>query len=272
MSNALVQSRYRLSEVEHRLINAVVSQINPNQLGMGTSITETDLFTITVEDWIKLNPNSTNAARDMKAAVERLWNREITIKYAHEGTKHIEVLRTRWISSIRYIDPESSITIRFTPDILPYLQNFILDSDGKEGLFTQYYLSEICSLNGSWAPRIYQLLMQFKKTGVVTRSHGDLRDELGLTEKEYPRMSNFTTKLITPAIKEINKKIKHLKVKYKSITKGRKVIGHTFTFTKYVTPEVKKAEEQLPLDIDHDTQRPVKPKKSKKVDVHGMDW
>jgi plasmid replication initiation protein len=152
-----------------------------------------------------------SAYGQLAKAVERLWDRTLVLK---DGT------RLRWVISCKY--EEGSILLKFHPDLNPHL----LDLQSR---FTRYLLTRAASFKLMYTWRLFELLMQFKKTGMLSISLDDFKESLEIPEYYSNDFSRIRVKVIEPAVKEIRQK-DGLKVTWKPLKKGRSVVALEFKF------------------------------------------
>ena len=152
-----------------------------------------------------------NAYGQLAKAVEKLWDRTLVLK---DGT------RLRWVISCKY--EEGSILLKFHPDLNPHL----LDLQSR---FTRYLLTRAASFKLMYTWRLFELLMQFKKTGMLSISLDEFKESLEIPEYYSNDFSRIRVKVIEPAIKEIRQK-DGLKVTWKPLKKGRSVVALEFKF------------------------------------------
>jgi len=221
-SNDIIEACYDMSVPELRLIYSCVSKIEFQQI-----IDERKMFTISAKEYAKtFGVDHSNASKELKKAVDKMWDREITIKRPNETD-----LVTRWISSkANWGDGQAEI--RFSLDVIPYLTNLL-----KIGKFTIYKLENIGSIKSAYGIRLYELLVQYKKIGERKIELQELRDILCLGSK-YNRMCDFRKWVLDLAVKEINTNT-DLNISYENIKRGRSIIALNFTIkNKRKTPEI----------------------------------
>lgn len=221
-SNAVITASYHLSANEQRLILSAISQIPK-----GVMVQDEEIYTVEIDDFIKLGVHPKTAYREMREAAERLYERSIVVKVGED------VIKTRWVQDMGVgtgeglinlaksfgIQPKKMpknqhfVVLRFSKSILPYLSNLSAN-------FTQYLKEDIAGLGSSYSIRFYELIMQFKDTGFRKIPLDDLRELLDLGSK-YPATKDLKVRVIETAINEINEKTK-LNVSYKLIKTGKK--------------------------------------------------
>ena len=211
-SNALIQAGYRLDINEQRIILSCISQVNSNE-----ELLSKDTFYVSARDLIKnwgVRPD--NAYRELKKAVNNLFERYITIDLSDD-----EILKTRWISSIKYTKKNGSIEVCFAQKILPYLSQL------KEQ-FTKYKLAHVAQMRSMYGIRLYELLLQYKHFGSREIEICWLRKQFEAEDK-YKSIKDFKKRVIEPAIKDINE-TSDLWVKYSQRKTGRRVTHLIFEF------------------------------------------
>ena len=98
------------------------------------------------------------------------------------------------------------------------------------GEFTRYHVEQKAPLTSIYAHRLYEMMMQWRKSQQVPYiSYQELRTRFEIDSKEYKRMSNFKSRVLEPALKQINE-LTDIKVSYVQEKKGRSIIGFTFKY------------------------------------------
>ena len=162
-----------------------------------------------------------NAYQRMKEAEDTLFNRRFSF-YDEDG----KLVKSRWISQVKYLDDEGAMEIVFTPAVVQGISRI----DGVKEFFTQYLLSQTANLTSVYSARLYELLIQWKSTGKTPIFElTSFRDQLGIAANEYKTMSNFKTRVLALAIEEINSKT-DITVDYEQHKKGRTITGFSFKF------------------------------------------
>jgi len=164
----------------------------------------------------------------MKEAEDTLFNRRFS--YIDDEGK---LVKSRWLSQVRYLDDEGAIEVVFTPAVVQGITRI----DGAEEFFTKYLLEQTATMTSNYSVRLYELLVQWKqakKTPMLELQ--EFRGQLGVEDDEYKAMSNFKIRVLDLAVDEINEK-SDLNINYTQKKKGRKIIG--FTFTVHEKPKAK---------------------------------
>jgi len=219
-SNNLIQATYRLTLQEQRLILGCIAKINsrdetPKTMKL-TAREYADNFKISISD----------AYKDIYSAADKLYDRSIEIKTPGAVTKF------RWIQKqVNYEKGGGEIEITWSDDIFKYISQL------KEQ-FTSYKLKHVSNLQSIHSIRIYELLMQWRKTGKLIIEVEKLRELLGLKDK-YPTFKGFNQRVILMAINELNLR-SDLTITMKTIKKGRVVYAIEFNF---------KINDQMKMDI-----------------------
>lgn len=218
-SNALIEASYRLSVQEQRIILAAISQVRRDEV-----VTDEVMYSIEVRSLADLADISVNDAyKECKAAALRLKRRDIRIEQEPNSTKKKpKVLITGWVQTIAYIDAEARVELRFTKDILPYINQ--LSSN-----FSLYRLKNVAQMTSAHAIRLYEMIVRWYTTGSRCEiAVADLKKEL-MIEKDYKRLFDLKKRVINPAIKQINQHSDlHVSVGYRRT--GRRVTHVQFEF------------------------------------------
>lgn len=207
----------------YRVLLNLISQIHRTN-GEGNQLVLSDVSrycSLSASEYAEhFNIDGNTAYGILKDATDKLMRTVFTIK------EYNEIRKINVCAEARYIEREGRIDIEFTPNIMPHLAQL-------ENNFTMYNLNEIAGFNSIYTTRFYELLMQFKLSGVITVSVLDLRFKLGCVDKfkDYYDFKRFTFEY---AINEINSQWS-LDIECKEIKTGRAITDLVFTFNKTFT-------------------------------------
>jgi len=209
--NSIVEAGYRLSIYENRILLTCISRIDSmGEIGIN------DTFTVTVDDLVGLNDLSSKSAyRNLKNAVDRLYERSVTVELPND-----EVLKMRWVSSIKYIAKAGTVNLKFSQDIIPYISELRRE-------FTQYRLNNVLMFKSNYSIRIYELLVKWggnEKTVEVDW----LKKQFQLEDK-YQNIGDLKKRIIDIAMTEINQHSDMI-VNYEQIKRGRNVVAFRFVY------------------------------------------
>ncbi len=249
-ANALVEASYYLTANEQRLILSAIAQVPKNGV-----LRDDRIYLVNADDFIALGVHPKTAYREMEEAIQRLFDRMITIK--NNGA----YLKTRWVQSIGKVNKEIAdklgllpvnelvlldkkslvYGIQFSHQVLPFLTNLTAN-------FTKYKLTEIAGFSSHYSYRFYEFIMQFQSTGVTKISLNDLRQRLDLGDK-YKATRDLNRWVIETAIKEINERSPY-KVEYTLLKTGKKFTHLELKFKKKETAKNNKNQDQTTANID----------------------
>jgi plasmid replication initiation protein len=217
-SNRLIEASYRLSLNEQRIILYSICRCRDEQKGLFPDLP----VTITADAFAKQFPSidKTNVYRQLKEAMDALYERSVTIHDTDPASGHARVKKTRWVSEIAYIDGAGNIQVVFTPEVIKYITRLEIE-------FTSYQLEKVGHMTSAHAVRIYELLAQHKAIGNRTLNLKELRETLGITPDEYKLTADFKKWVIDAAVDQINKH-SDLTVSYKPQKTGRAITGFVF--------------------------------------------
>lgn len=219
MHNTLVSASHGLNLGEKRLVSMAVAKLSPSAAALpGKPIR---ILAVDFAEQFGLDPNT--AYEQLRGAQEQLYNRSIRhIEHYGPNGKKVEVVKMRWISSIRYKDGEGEISLAFAPEIAQFLVQL-------KKHFTSYQLSKAAALRSIYSWRLFENLERFRETGVwevdVDRFHVIME-----TPKSY--RANFAQTrrwVLDPAIAELAAQT-NITAKVEPIRRGRKIARLRFTF------------------------------------------
>ena len=233
--NALMNASYNLEVTEQRLI--LLAIINARETHQG--ITSDSKLEIHANDYAsQFHVTKEAAYKALKTAVNNLFERQFSFK--EETKKGIGVVRSRWVSRIKYIDDSAILEITFAPDVVPLITRL-------EKHFTSYQIQQVTQLTGKYAIRLYELLIAWREVGKVPQIELlEFRAKLGVEDDEYKAMNHFKSRVLEPSIKQINQHT-DITVSYEQHKKGRTITGFSFKF---------KHKQQSKVEIKRDPNTP----------------
>lgn len=217
-SNRLIEASYRLGMNEQRIILYAICRCREEQKGLFPDLP----VTITANAFAKHFPSidKTNVYRQLKEAMDALYDRSVTIHDIDPASGHVRVKKTRWISEAAYVDGAGNIQVIFTPEVIKYITRL-------ETEFTTYQLEKVGHMTSAYAVRMYELLAQHKDIGTRTVSLSWLREALQIEPGEYKLTADFTRKVLDISVEQINKH-SDITVAYKSKKTGRAITDFIF--------------------------------------------
>jgi len=217
-ANALVEARYRLSTVEHRILLACIAQIRRDD----QALTDEVLYTVKGLDIAESADIPRQVAyRDLKAAAERLFDRYISVPYGPDGDTRVEVRKFRWVQEVIYREREGLIRLRFSKPVLPYLNQLTRQ-------FTTYHLRDVAKMTSSHAIRLYELIMQWRQAGERKVEVQWLKQVFQIEDK-YKSIRDLKRFVIDIAVRQINEH-SPMWLEWEQIKTGRQVTAIQFRF------------------------------------------
>ncbi|OTM84291.1 replication initiation protein RepM [Acinetobacter baumannii] len=218
--NALISASYNLDVIEQRII--LLSIIKARETGTG--IDANTSLEIHASDYVKhFKVERQTAYEALKTAVNNLFNRQFSYTQPFQNTERVEYVKSRWVSRISYVDESAILNITFAPDIVPLITKL-------EKHFTSYQLKRVAQLTSKYAIRLYELLIQWREVGKTPILEiNDFRFKLGIEKHEYKQMGHFKSRVLDPAIQQINK-FTDIKTEYVQHKSGRVITGFEFKF------------------------------------------
>ena len=214
----IMNCSYDLSLEEQKLILTLASMVQPTD-------EEFKAYNFKIADFIDLLGLETQTKyTEIPKLTKELMKKVFEIQ---EGNA---ILQVAWLSSARYEKGSGVVTLKFSPDLKPYMLKL------KEK-FTQYQLANILSMRSKYSPRIYEILKcnEFKKQSHIEIEVEELR-KLLKADNIYPLYADFKRKIIIQTQKEL-RKISDINFDFEEIKTGRKVTSLKF----YIHPNKDKA-------------------------------
>ncbi|MCG5549178.1 replication initiation protein [Halorhodospira halochloris] len=217
-SNPLIEAKYDLTVNEQRLVLATISQVRRD-----SQVTDQYTYSVTASTWSEMTGANINGVyEELAAAAHRLLDRKVVLyEEPNSGQRKPVKLVTHWVQSVRYIQEEGKVELRFAKDILPYLTALRRN-------FTMYRLENVSCMRSRYGIRLYEKLVQWDSVGTRTISISWLR-EIFCLEDRYPLVADLKKRVINPAVKDINEH-SDLWVEYDQKKIGRKVTDFVFRF------------------------------------------
>lgn len=220
--NHLVEASYRLSLVGQRVFLLLLAKVNPLE-------NLESYYEITAAEYTKMYGISIKTAyRDLEEGVDELYDADIRL-----NDLNLKILtRRRIVDEAKYHYGEGKISVSFPKKLEPFLCQ--LKSE-----YTQYRIGQVAGLKSAYSIRLFELIMQFKKTGerIIKVKHLKEWFRLG---KQYTRFGDLKRRVIDPAIDELNSKTNFI-ITWNHIKRGRKIEALAFNF---------KEDEQAKLPLD----------------------
>jgi plasmid replication initiation protein len=229
-SNHLIESTYKLTLQEQRILLVLASKVQPSDDILKT-------YHFRTKDFIEIigNKKGTGFYTYIKQIVNELQTKRLTIK------KDGKEFNYNWVITSIYEDNKGYITLQFHPE----LKGFFLELKEK---FTSYQLENVVRLNSVYSIRIYELLKQYERIRKRKLTLEDLRYFLGIEKDKYKQYGHLKSKVLLVAQKEINEKT-DIQFTFSEIKTGRKVTGFEFGIKTYMEEEEEKHSIK-PLTVD----------------------
>lgn len=222
-SNSLNEAHYSLTVAEYRILHMAFSSLA--ECDVNPEFFRNVRFTIRASDYMALyGVDRATAYQALREASERLFNRYFSYdELVDKDLMLYERIKSRWVTKIGYQDSQAYITFFLSDDVLSLVGNL------KEQ-YTYLNLYKFANLTSIHAIRVYEMLMQWRKTKAPpTIALDELRLRLGIADDEYPRMYDFKKYVLDMAISQISE-YTDITAKYEQIKEGRKITGFKFSY------------------------------------------
>ncbi len=213
--NAITTARYTMTALEKNIMYMVMSQLDKSD-------PPTRYYRISGKELMERTRKKIKY-EELKEATNRLLDRELVI--IRENGNYLQI---RPISSAEY-DSHGMIEIGLDAKIRPYL--FELKNN-----FTTYELSMVLSLDSKFSKRLYEMLAQFRSTGLLRISVQELKERFRLFDpktgvEQYEKWSAFEKYVLKVAQVEINEHT-DLAFEYTLKKTGKRITDIEFKFNR----------------------------------------
>lgn len=236
-ANRLVEAQFRVTLAEQRLLLCLLTKINSHP-GSPLPVTAETRIEIDVAllSTLFLLPKK-QAYELLKDAVDKLKERWLVID-APDADTGLKQTRCRWVHTIDYYNDEGKVGLYLAPKVIPFLSQLASE-------FTSYRIRNVAKMTSVYAIRIYELLLQWREEGRREISLAWLKARLEIRVGEYERIDVFRTRVIEPAVHQINA-VSNLRVRYTCVKRGRTVVGLLFEFAGIAEQRCVSAPDQSP--------------------------
>jgi plasmid replication initiation protein len=219
--NALTEARYDMSPLQKNMFYLLLAQLKDESLLNDELIR----YKLSIKD-INASRNIRVNKSELRQAARGLISSGLTI-YDDSQKKLITI---GILENADYGEggDKDNLIVEFDPKLYPFLYNV-------KNRFTVFALQNALNLKSKYSKRIYEMLCQFKNTGIFRISVKELKERFELidskTGKEvYLNFGEFARRILEPAKKEINE---HTDISFEYITKktGRKITHLEFWIT-----------------------------------------
>jgi plasmid replication initiation protein len=226
MSNALVRAAHGLTLGEKRVVSVCMAKMDSVRLDNGRY-----KFKLTAQEFAEtFDVDGDTAYEQMKFAGDNLMKR--VARTFEEGRRGKIERKWVWVSGATYHHGEGWMELGFSPEMTPHLMLL-----RKE--FTSYKLKQASALRSIYSWRLFELLMQFKSTGIL---HIDIDEFCHAVEAPESARKNFAQlrkRIIEPAVAELMKK-DGMQIEWTAKKPGgRKITSLEFKFSKQAETETK---------------------------------
>lgn len=207
-SNKLITCNYDLSLQEQKIILTLASMVQPHD-------TEFKEYKFKIKDFLKLLD-----IKDQSKYIEIPKITKDLMKKVFEIREGKKIIQIAWLCSAIYETGEGIVTLKFAPDLKPYMLEL------KE-LYTSYKLDNVLSLKSKYSIRLYEILKSNLYKKCIEIELEEIKNMVGAKEKSYSVYQNVKNKIILQAQKELKDKT-DINFTYEEIKTGRKVTSIKF--------------------------------------------
>ncbi|MCB2362165.1 replication initiation protein [Clostridium estertheticum] len=208
----IMNGSYDLSLQEQKIILTLASMVQPND-------EEFRPYKFKIADFMELV-----GIVDKSKYIEVPKITKELMKKVFEIEEGNIIIQTAWLSGVRYEKGSGMVTLKFNPDLKPYMLKL-------SNMFTQYKLTNILNMKSKYSIRMYEILKanEFKKQRYIEIEVEELR-KLVKADNVYPLYNDFKRFVIERTQKEL-KKLSDIKFEFEEIKTSRKITSLRFYIT-----------------------------------------
>jgi plasmid replication initiation protein len=212
--NAITGARHGMSATEQNIMYMLISQLRDDD-------PKDKLYSISVSDLDKLSNSQVNYSH-LKEASQKLIGKVYRIRTENEMVSFAP------LNFFMYKKGKGKIELKISDEIRPFF--FALKNN-----YTRFQFQMALKLKSKYSKRMYEMLSQFKNTGIFKISLQELKERFELIDpktgkEEYEKFGLFATYVLEVAKKEINEHTE-IHVEYSTEKTGRKITHLHFKIT-----------------------------------------
>ena len=189
--NAITEARYDMSALEKNIFYILLSQLRGEDF-------KKKVYCVSLKSLSKIQGKAIEHIQFKKTA-KKLLEQVISVPLGAGKFTQVNL-----VSSSEYIRGKGTIEIELSEEIRDFL--FHINKN-----FTEFELHEALLLKSKYAKRMYEMLCQYKDTGIFTINIDELKERLSLvdpqTKKEkYPKYGLLRAKVLDIVRQELNEK------------------------------------------------------------------
>lgn len=223
MSNALVRAAHGLTLAEKRVVSVCIAKMDSVRPDNGRY-----KFRLTAQEFADTFEVDANTAYEqMQFAGDHLMKR--IARTFEDGRRGKIEHKWVWVSGVTYHHGEGWMELGFSHEMTPHLT--LLRQQ-----FTSYKLKQASALRSIYSWRLFELLMQFKTTGVLHIDIDEFCHAVEAPESACKDFAQLRKRIIEPAVAELKAK-DGMEIEWTPKKQGgRKITALEFVFQKQPRP------------------------------------
>jgi len=180
-------ARYGLTLQEHRIIYYAILKGQQDK-------TPFEPVTISIREFKEVcELKSEKYYTEIRNLSKRLTGRVVEVAYKDNDGMHL--LQAPWLIGITYHTKEGTVTIEPNKKLQPFFE-------GKPFSETEFYF--LIRFTSQYSERLYEIIKSLDHKKLVDFDIADLRQRLAVPPTQYSNYNMLRTRVLSPAIKDIN--------------------------------------------------------------------
>ena len=237
--NSLIDASFNLSLIEQRIM--LLAIVEGRELPELTSNTPIEIKATAYKE--QYNVDDSEAYKQLKNAGKTLKRREFTYLDVYQDVPAYSTVG--WINKITYVPSKGMIVLKLSDEVIELITRL-------ESHFTRYHLNQVSGLSSKYSIRLYELVLKWISNGKTQRYEiSDLREKLGILDRQYKSVSYLKRDVLDKCLEEINLKT-NLIISFETFKEGRVITHIQFKMKTKDEPKQQNKKVQLltPKQID----------------------
>lgn len=261
--SSMPQASYLLDINLEKLMYCAITIIHKHEMDNKSDFNPKDKVSITADNFYQLlyedslTPAQEITPEAIKLRKTRMQSVRRIMERAYERFTSSPVMlvkvdgsdipeKVTMIQKLHYEPKTKIFSMQFAEEFFRFFYNLL---KYKNNSFNRHELKQIMKMNSYYSLRLYRVLnSELWRTNRLIFSYDELR-RMFMKENQYRQHIHFKTRVIEPAVAEINR-LTNLEVKHKFIKTGDSIDAVEFSFgykNKYINSKFSKALEKLKI-------------------------
>lgn len=180
-------ARYGLTLQEHRIIYFAILKGQQNN----TPFEPVTISILEFKEMCDLKGESSYSA--LRTLTKKILTKSVEVVYKDD--KGVHIMQAPWLTGITYHTKEGTVTIELNKKVQPFFE-------GKPFTNTEFFY--LVKFTCQYSERLYELIKSLSFKPSIDFDIEELRKHLAIATTQYTNYNMFRTRVLDPAVKDIN--------------------------------------------------------------------